>query len=69
MGTSLPSPAKATEPQYVCGAATLGRTCAQKSRQDMRPTVDCAGTWKAEKKQKTAYRGSLSLDNGGPHKG
>jgi Transposase IS116/IS110/IS902 family len=43
-------------------------TCAQKSRQDMRPTVDCARPWKAEKKQKTAPRGSLSLDKGSPHK-
>jgi len=27
------------------------------------------GPWKAEKKQKTASRGSWSLDNGSPHKG
>jgi hypothetical protein len=27
-------------------------TCAQQSRQDMRPTVDCARPWKAEKKAK-----------------
>ena len=35
LGTSLHSPAKATEPQYVFGAATLAGTYAQKSRQDM----------------------------------
>src|SRR4029453_4499153 len=32
----------------------------------MRPTVDDAKPWKAEKTPKTAPRGSLSLDNWGP---
>src|SRR5437016_5773856 len=34
----------------------------------MRPTVDDARPWKAEKTQKTALRGSLSLDKECPHK-
>jgi hypothetical protein len=56
------------EPQYVCGAATLGCTRRRKSRQDTRPTDDCAGMHTAEKTKQTALRGSLSLDKRRPHK-
>jgi hypothetical protein len=37
------------------------------SRQNTPPSADGARPWKAEKQQKTAHRGSLSLDNRGPH--
>src|SRR5215475_11450400 len=42
-------------------------TCARKARQDTAPTAGGARPWKAEKKQKTAPRGSVSLDKGSPH--
>src|SRR5262245_20628527 len=57
------------EPQSVFGAATGVGTSIQQSRQDTGPTAACARPWKAEKKQKTAPRGSLSLGKGSPHKG
>jgi hypothetical protein len=39
----------------------------EKSSQNTLPEDDCASTT-AEKSTKSALRGSLSLDNGGPHK-
>jgi hypothetical protein len=39
----------------------------RQARQNTTPTVDCARPWKAAKKQQTALRGHLSLDNRGPH--
>src|SRR5262245_30108564 len=49
----------AIEPQYVCGAATLGGTRAPQSRQNTRPSADWARNPKAEKKaKKSAQRGS-----------
>ena len=55
--------------QGMLGVATWVGTRLWKSSQDTRPRADHAGTWKAEKKKKTAHRGSLSLDKGSPHKG
>src|SRR5215831_8495405 len=46
----------------------LGCTCAEKPSEPMRPTVDAARPWKAEKTQKPALRASLSLDKECPHK-
>src|SRR5512134_431257 len=45
----------ASEPQYVCGAATLGHLHVQ-SRQDTQPMANDAGITQAEKQQKTAQR-------------
>ncbi len=58
----------ASEPQEVFGAATLGHLHV-KSSQDTLSMANNAGIHQAEKKQKTAQRISLSLDNQGPHKG
>src|SRR5262245_12027407 len=55
------------EPQYVFGAATAVGTRIQKSSQDTTPSADNARNPKAEKNEKTALRGSLSLDKRGPH--
>jgi hypothetical protein len=51
----------ATEPPYVCGAATLVGTWARKSRQDTRPFATCAGTTKAEKKRENPLSGVVCL--------
>jgi hypothetical protein len=40
-----------------------------KSSQDTLPTANAARIKQAEKKQKSAHRMFLSLDNRGPHKG
>src|SRR5262249_20100050 len=50
------------EPQYVFGAATFGCAVIWKSSQNTALSADNARTPKAEKKQKTALRSSLSLD-------
>src|SRR5215510_2453926 len=55
------------EPQYVFGAATAVGTRIQKSSQDTTPSADNTRNPKAEKNEKTALRGSLSLDKRGPH--
>ena len=57
----------ASEPQEVFGAATLGHPHVQSS-QDTLPMVNDARITKAEKKQASAPRIFLSLDNQGPHK-
>src|SRR5437879_10463985 len=59
----------AVDPQYVCGAAHERRTSRAKPRQNTLPEDDCTRPYTAEKSTKSAPRGSLSLDNGGPHKG
>jgi hypothetical protein len=41
----------AIAPQDVCGAALVGCTCSEKASEPMRPTVDDARPWKAEKTQ------------------
>jgi hypothetical protein len=48
-------------PQYVCGAATWGGTRIQNSRQDTRPTADCAGVHTAEKHAKKPLSGAVCL--------
>jgi hypothetical protein len=58
----------ASEPRYVCGAATLGH---QQTQMKTAHVARCRRRWastKAEKKEKSALRSSLSLDNGGPSK-
>ena len=60
--------ALAREPHEVFGAATLGHLHVPSS-QDTLPMANEAGIPQAEKKQKTAHRILLSLDNRGPHKG
>lgn len=52
---------------YVFGAAPLVGTRIQKSSQDTTPSADNARNPKAEKNEKTAQRGRLSLDKRGPH--
>jgi hypothetical protein len=42
------------EPQYVCGAATLGHLHGQSSQNTL-PLANDAGIQQAEKKQKTAH--------------
>jgi hypothetical protein len=49
------------EPQYVLGAATRVGTRIQKSRQDTRPTDDCAGVHTAEKNSKKPLSGAVCL--------
>src|SRR5438105_4408273 len=61
--------AMVTEPQEVCGADTEGPSLERKPSQNTLPETDDARTNPAEKTQKSAPGGSLSLDNGGPHKG
>jgi hypothetical protein len=58
----------AIAPQEVFGAATLGHLHVTASQHTL-PMANDAGIHQAEKKQKTAHRISLSLDNRGPHKG
>jgi hypothetical protein len=57
-GAAIATPV-ATDPQYVCGAATGGGTRRQKSRQDTRPTDDCAGMHTAEKNEKIRSQGQF----------
>src|SRR2546426_136818 len=58
---------RARAPPAVCGAATLGHLHVP-SRQHTLPLANDAGIHQAEKKEKTAHRILLSLDNRGPHK-
>ena len=50
-----------TAPQDVCGAARCVGTCARKSRQNTRPTVDCARPWKAENNENNPLTGVVCL--------
>ncbi len=57
----------AREPQEVFGAATVEHPHVQSS-QDTLPIANDARIKQAEKKQTSAHRIFLSLDNRGPHK-
>jgi hypothetical protein len=61
--------ALAVAPQEGFGAAHARRPSRAKPRQHTLPEEDGTRTYTAEKSQKSAPRGSRSLDNGGPHKG
>jgi hypothetical protein len=46
------APPVATEPQYVCGAATPGGHLTRESKQNPPLTADCARPWTADKNVK-----------------
>ena len=67
---SLSSPSRWRETRNKCVVPPHdGRASREKPRQNTLPEEDCARAWPAEKRTKSALRESLSLDNGGPHKG
>jgi hypothetical protein len=59
--------AMAREPPYVFGADTGHLSRYREMKQSTKPDADDAKTNPAEKKQQSAPRGRLSLDNWGPH--
>jgi hypothetical protein len=68
-GQSLQSSSQRRETLNTCVVQTrCVWTCLEKSSQNTLSETDDARTNTAEKKQKSALRGGLSLDNGGPHK-